>query len=84
MKASVNACAKCGADMIAPEWSDHVSDRCVRNIWSCEACGYQFEDTVCFSAWSHACDKARRIKANIATTAEDSARAVISSAELIV
>jgi C4-type Zn-finger protein len=50
MKASINACAQCGADVIAPEWSGYLSDRCVRNIWSCEACGYQFEDTVCFSA----------------------------------
>ena len=49
-RVSVNACAQCGADMIAPEWSGHVADRCVRNVWSCEACGYQFEDTVCFSA----------------------------------
>ena len=46
---SVNACAHCGAHMIAPEWSEHLSDRCVRNVWSCAACGYQFEDTVCFS-----------------------------------
>ena len=42
-------CAQCGADMIAPEWSEHVSDRRVRNFWSCEACGYRFEDTVYFS-----------------------------------
>ena len=49
-RVSVNACARCGLDMIAPEWSGHVSDRCVRNVWSREACGYQFEDTVCFSA----------------------------------
>src|SRR5215472_2107688 len=46
---SVNACAHCGADMIAPEWSAYLPDRCVRNVWSCAACGYQFEDTVCFA-----------------------------------
>jgi len=46
---SVNACAHRGADMIAPEWSAHLPDRCVRNVWSCEACGHQLEDTVCFA-----------------------------------
>jgi hypothetical protein len=35
--------------MIAPEWSEHVSDRHVRNFWCCEACGYRFEDTIYFS-----------------------------------
>jgi len=46
---SVNACAHCGADMIAPEWSAHLAEHCVRNVWSCAACGYQFEGTVCFA-----------------------------------
>jgi len=36
--------------IIAPEWSEHRSDRCLRNVWSCQACGYQFENTVYFSA----------------------------------
>jgi hypothetical protein len=48
-RVSVNKCARCGADMIAPEWSEHVSDRCVRNFWSCEACEYRVEDTIYFS-----------------------------------
>jgi len=43
---TVNQCAQCGADIIAPEWSEHLSENRVRNLWSCEACGYQFEDTV--------------------------------------
>jgi ribosomal protein L37AE/L43A len=46
---SVGKCAQCGTDMIAPEWSEHVSDRHVRNFWCCEACGYRFEDTIYFS-----------------------------------
>jgi ribosomal protein L37AE/L43A len=46
----VNDCAQCGADIIAPEWSEHLSDRRVRNVWSCADCGYQFEDTVYLSA----------------------------------
>jgi rubrerythrin len=43
-------CAQCGADLIAPEWSEHLPDHHVRNLWSCEACGYQFEDTIYLSA----------------------------------
>ena len=46
---SVSECAQCGAEMIAPKWSEHLSDQCVRNVWSCEACGYQFEDLVYLS-----------------------------------
>jgi ribosomal protein L37AE/L43A len=49
-RVSVNDCAQCGADMIAPDESEHLSDYCVRNVWSCEACGYQFEDRVYLSA----------------------------------
>jgi hypothetical protein len=45
-----NQCAQCGADIIAAEWSEHLSESYVRNVWSCEACGYQFEDTVYLSA----------------------------------
>ena len=44
-----NECAQCRADIIAPEWSEHLSDHCVRNVWSCEVCGYRFEDTVYLS-----------------------------------
>jgi hypothetical protein len=43
-------CAQCGTDMITPEWSEYLSDHRVRNVWSCEACGYQFEDTIYLSA----------------------------------
>jgi hypothetical protein len=50
-KVSVSKCAQCGADMIAPELSEHVSERRVRNLWSCEACGYRFEDTVYFASF---------------------------------
>ena len=43
-------CAQCGSAIVAPEWSEHRSERCVRNVWFCETCGYQFEHTVYFSA----------------------------------
>jgi ribosomal protein L37AE/L43A len=49
-RVSVNQCAQCGADIIAAEWSEHLSESCVRNVWACDACGYQFEDTVYLSA----------------------------------
>jgi C4-type Zn-finger protein len=44
-----SACPQCGEDIIAPEWSEHLSAHCVRNVWSCEACGYRFEDAVYLS-----------------------------------
>jgi ribosomal protein L37AE/L43A len=47
---SGNQCAQCGAVLIAPEWSEHFPDHRVRNVWSCKACGYEFEDTVYWSA----------------------------------
>jgi ribosomal protein L37AE/L43A len=39
-------CAQCGDALVAPEWSEHVSERCVRHVWSCEACGYEFETAI--------------------------------------
>jgi ribosomal protein L37AE/L43A len=46
---SGHQCAQCGAVLIAPEWSEHFPDNRIRNVWSCEACGYEFEDTVYLS-----------------------------------
>jgi C4-type Zn-finger protein len=46
----MNQCAQCGADLIEPEWSEHFPEHHMRNVWSCEACGYQFEETVYYSA----------------------------------
>lgn len=43
---SLLSCAQCGDGLVAPEWSEHVSDRCVRHLWSCETCGYEFETAV--------------------------------------
>jgi len=47
---SKNNCPQCSEALLAPEWSEYVNDRCVRHSWSCEACGYQFETAVYFSA----------------------------------
>jgi len=43
---------QCGADIVAPEWSEHLAERRIRNVWFCDLCGYQFEDTVYLSGAS--------------------------------
>ena len=53
-RVSMNECAQCSADIITPEWSEHLSDYCIRHVWSCEACGYRYEDTVYLSRESAA------------------------------
>ena len=46
----VSKCPQCGAELFPAfadmTWSEHRSDHCARNVWSCEDCSYQFEDTV--------------------------------------
>ena len=37
-----NSCPQCSGWLLAPDWSEHLSERCVRHAWSCEACGYEF------------------------------------------
>ena len=46
---SGNQCAQCGEVLVAPEWSEHFPDNRIRNVWLCEACGYEFEDIVRWS-----------------------------------
>jgi ribosomal protein L37AE/L43A len=46
---TANQCAQCGAGLSEPEWSEHFPDHRIRNVWSCEACGYEFEDTVYYA-----------------------------------
>jgi hypothetical protein len=41
-----NPCAQCGEPLIAATWSEHLSERCIRHVWECDACGYQFETAV--------------------------------------
>ena len=43
-----NLCAQCGAALIASIWAEHLDERHVRNLWSCDACGYQFETSAYF------------------------------------
>lgn len=44
----LNLCAQCGAPLKAPIWVEHLDGRHVRNLWSCEVCGYQFETSAYF------------------------------------
>src|ERR1700745_3392553 len=43
-----NICPQCSAWVLAPDWSEHFNERCVRHSWSCDACGHGFETTVVF------------------------------------
>jgi len=43
-----NTCPQCGEWLLAPTWSEHFSERCVRHTWSCDLCSYTFETTVFF------------------------------------
>ena len=41
-----NECAQCGHLLIAPAWSEHLSEHRVRHLWNCDACGYSYETIV--------------------------------------
>jgi transcription elongation factor Elf1 len=47
-------CAKCGEQLIAPEWSEFVSEGLVVNVWTCTNCGNRFETEACMPADSEA------------------------------
>ena len=49
-----NNCPQCSASLLAPSWSEHLSERCVRHTWSCDTCGYEFETAVFFPALEQA------------------------------
>ena len=50
VRKAANHCAQCGTEIFLPEWSEYLSEHCVRHTWSCEMCGYQFESTIYFPA----------------------------------
>ena len=37
------SCNKCGEPLIAPEWSEFVSEGLVLSLWTCTNCGNRFE-----------------------------------------
>jgi transcription elongation factor Elf1 len=39
-------CPECNDLLFAPAASEHVTARHVRHLWSCEACGHEFETSV--------------------------------------
>jgi len=39
-------CAQCGELLLAPDWAEHIDVHCIRHVWSCDACGYEFENWV--------------------------------------
>ena len=41
-----NECAQCGNLLIAPAWSEHLSEQRVHHLWNCDACGYSYETIV--------------------------------------
>ena len=49
----ITTCAKCGEALIAPDWSEFVSERLVLNLWTCTDCGDRFE-TKAYSLLRHA------------------------------
>ena len=47
---AIIACAQCGEQLLAPDWSEYLDDRRVRHLWACESCDYRFETIICFPA----------------------------------
>ena len=37
------ACNRCKTHLIAPEWSEPISERETVHIWSCPVCGNEFQ-----------------------------------------
>jgi hypothetical protein len=44
------SCPQCRECQLAPARSEYLDEGYVRHAWSCEACGYEFETAVFFSA----------------------------------
>jgi len=48
-RVTVHQCAQCGAGL-SEGGSEHFPDHRIRNVWLCQACGYEFEHTVYYAA----------------------------------
>ena len=57
-------CAQCGDTLFAPEWSEYLDDRHIRHLWSCDACGYEFESEVCYPSPPRRRRSQRRIESS--------------------
>ena len=40
------SCVHCDTELIAPEWTEHRSDRHIRHLWHCWKCDCHFETIV--------------------------------------
>ena len=49
---NLNQCPQCGDALLAPVWSEHVKERCIRHLWNCDACGYAYESMVYLASQS--------------------------------
>ena len=56
-------CEKCGAPLIAPEWSEFVSEGLVLNLWACSKCGCRFETEAVLPAGVEAKDNRAAVEA---------------------
>jgi ribosomal protein L37AE/L43A len=45
----LHLCPNCSAYAVAPKWPERLKDRCVRNVWSCDVCGFEFETAATFT-----------------------------------
>jgi uncharacterized protein with PIN domain len=41
-------CPRCDHLLVAPDFSEHVCEQTIRHLWSCEACGTEFNTEVSF------------------------------------
>jgi ribosomal protein L37AE/L43A len=46
----MRACPHCSEMAVAPEASEFMGEGKVRHIWSCDACGHEFETAVRLAA----------------------------------
>ena len=56
-------CAKCGDTLVAPEWSEFMSETLVLNLWSCAKCGCRFETEAFIPAVVESANNGTLIKA---------------------
>ena len=45
-KRNSNQCAQCSRTLIAPVWTEYLKEHCIRHLWNCDACGYEYETLV--------------------------------------
>jgi hypothetical protein len=70
MWADCGTTCKCGERLIAPEWSEFVSERLILNLWTCSRCGDRFETPVCHGATSTSTNSAALTEADFTLLAQ--------------